>query len=433
LILPLLGIGVGYAFAGGIFGDSGLLWGGLGGLIAVAVLWWAGICRIPVLSGLLVAASVAGLGLFDWSLGRRSGPIDLAFSLEAALGWAVVGIAFGIIVRQARPGILGRSTLVISASGWALGGVTALMFGTGIGYIDELRTAAIEAGEIEALGTSFFVWVGLLAAVIGASVGLSLYVGTPLLIAGTASATFTVFALGKIDFSFAELITRLGNLGEIATDLWPPVWTWPRTVGGEPANQLIEPMIETLQIAIIGATLGCILALPLAFVASRPTTYNTPTFWGARAFMNVIRTIPDLFWAALFAAGVGFGAFAGALAMIMFSLAIMAKLLSETIDSVDPGPLEAARAAGSRHSQMVQYSAMPQVLPNYVAYAFYIFELNIRASVVIGIVGGGGIGRLLDEQRSFFQWDRVMAIVIIIFVAVILIESVSVWARRKIV
>lgn len=119
--------------------------------------------------------------------------------------------------------------------------------------------------------------------------------------------------------------------------------------------------------------------------------------------------------------------------MIMFSLGIMAKLLSETVDSIDPGPLEASRAAGARHSQVVQYSAMPQVLPNYVAYALYIFELNIRASVVIGIVGAGGIGRLLDEQRVFFQWDRVMAIVVVIWVSVLLIEIVSVTMRRRLV
>ncbi|NND01718.1 MAG: ABC transporter permease subunit, partial [Acidimicrobiia bacterium] len=140
------------------------------------------------------------------------------------------------------------------------------------------------------------------------------------------------------------------------------------------------------------------------------------------------------FWGILFATAVGFGSpFAGALAMIMFSLSIMAKLLSETVDAIDLGPLEAAKSSGSRHWQMVQYAAYPQVAPNYVAYALYIFELNIRASVVLGIVGAGGIGRLLDERRNFFQWDQVMAIVMVIFVAVILIEIFSIWVRKKIV
>ena len=176
------------------------------------------------------------------------------------------------------------------------------------------------------------------------------------------------------------------------------------------------------------------MAVPIAFSASRPTAPNYATYWFAKSFMNVVRTIPDLFWGILFATAVGFGSpFAGALAMVMFSMSIMAKLLSETVDSIDLGPLEAAKSAGSRHWQMVQYSAYPQVAPNYVAYALYIFELNIRASVVIGIVGAGGIGRLLDERRNFFQWDQVMAIVMVIFVAVIVIEVFSIWVRKKIV
>ena len=118
--------------------------------------------------------------------------------------------------------------------------------------------------------------------------------------------------------------------------------------------------------------------------------------------------------------------------MIMFSLAIMAKLLSETVDAIDPGPLEAARAAGATHWQVISKAAFPQVLPNFIAYGLYVFELNIRASVVIGFVGAGGIGRLLDERRQFFQWDQVMAIVMVIFAAVLIIEAISIYARRRI-
>ena len=152
-----------------------------------------------------------------------------------------------------------------------------------------------------------------------------------------------------------------------------------------------------------------------------------------KGFMNLIRTIPDLFWALLFATSVGVGPFAGALALIIFSLAIMAKLLSETVDAVDPRPLEAAMATGSSHFPAVRSSVLPQVLPNYVAYALYIFEINIRASVVLGLVGAGGIGRILETQRSFFRFDRVLAIVIVIFVIVFIIEQVSVALRRRLV
>jgi phosphonate transport system permease protein len=149
--------------------------------------------------------------------------------------------------------------------------------------------------------------------------------------------------------------------------------------------------------------------------------------------MNVIRTIPDLFWAMIFATSVGIGPFAGTLALIFFSMAIMGKLLSETIDAVDPRPIEAARATGSHHWPAMRTSVWPQVLPNYVAYALYIFEINIRASVVLGIVGAGGIGRVLEAQRAFFRFDRVLAIVMVIFVIVFLIEQVSVALRRRLV
>jgi phosphonate transport system permease protein len=119
--------------------------------------------------------------------------------------------------------------------------------------------------------------------------------------------------------------------------------------------------------------------------------------------------------------------------MIMFSIAIMGKLLSETVDAINLGPLEAAKAAGATHNQIIMRAAVPQVAPNIVAYGLYVFELNIRASVVIGFVGAGGIGRLLDERRQFFQWDQVMAIVLVIFASVLLIEAVSIYVRRKLV
>jgi phosphonate transport system permease protein len=193
-------------------------------------------------------------------------------------------------------------------------------------------------------------------------------------------------------------------------------------------------LLETFQIAIVGATVGCAVAIPLSFYASRPTSPNSYVYWVSKSFLNLVRTIPDLFWAVLFATAVGFGRpFAGALAMLMFSIAIMGKLLSETVDAINLGPLEAARAAGATHGQTIMKAAVPQVAPNIVAYGLYVFELNIRASVVIGFVGAGGIGRLLDERRQFFQWDQVMAIVLVIFGTVLVIEAISIYIRRKIV
>jgi len=248
---------------------------------------------------------------------------------------------------------------------------------------------------------------------------------TPYLIA-VAVIGFTIFAGQQIDFSIARLGSNLDNAREFLAKFWPPDWEWAR-------EEVPGPLIETFQIAILAAIIGCLVGLPIAFWASRLTTPNRWFYYIDKWFLNIVRTIPDIFWAMLFVVAVGFGAFAGTLALIMFSLSIMGKLLSETIDSADPGPLEAAKSSGARHTPAVRSAVMPQVLPNYVAYGLYIFELDIRASTVLGIVGAGGIGRLLEAQRAFFRFDRIMAVVVIIFIVVFAIEQVSVYVRRRLV
>jgi phosphonate transport system permease protein len=135
----------------------------------------------------------------------------------------------------------------------------------------------------------------------------------------------------------------------------------------------------------------------------------------------------------LLVTAIGIGAFAGSWALSVFSLAVMVKLFSETIDSADPGPLEAARAAGGRHTPVVRTGVLPTVLPAYVAYALYVFELNIRASVVLGLVGAGGIGRVLEAQRQFFKFDRILGILVLIFVVVWIVDQISVALRKRLV
>ena len=207
--------------------------------------------------------------------------------------------------------------------------------------------------------------------------------------------------------------------------MFDPSWQW----AFENAS---EALVETIQIAILASILGCYIALPLSFYASRATNQTTLTYYFYKSFLNFIRTIPDLFWAMLFTVAVGLGPFAGVLALVMFSMAIMGKLLSETIDSIDLGPMEAAKASGAKHTQAVFTSALPQILPNFTAYFLYIFELCIRASVILGLVGAGGVGRIIETQRIFLRFDRITPIIVLILGAVIAIEQFSVWLRRKI-
>lgn len=243
-----------------------------------------------------------------------------------------------------------------------------------------------------------------------------------------AAVVITGISLSKelgIGLDLGELIADIGRGKDIIAELLTPNWAYlPSTVG---------PMIETFQMAVLASIIGCGVALPVSFLASRPTTTGRIGFVITRAVLSVVRAIPDILYALIFVAAVGIGPLPGILALVLFNLGVVAKLLSETVDGIDPGPIEAANAAGGTKLQTVRSAVVPQILPNYVAYSLYTFELNIRASTVLGIVGAGGIGRTLLAQYKLFEWSNVSVIIVELFVFVLVIELVSIWLRRRLV
>ncbi len=247
-------------------------------------------------------------------------------------------------------------------------------------------------------------------------------VGILAFVAITWASLSEEFGIGLDLGDLIEDITRgAGILGELLRPNWEFL---PRT---------FEPMLETFQIAVVASAIGCAIAMPIAFLVSRVTAPNVVALALGRSFLSVVRAIPDILYALVFVAAVGIGPLAGIVALILFNLGVVAKLLSETADAVDVGPIEAARAGGANRSQTVRWAVLPQVLPNYVAYSLYTFELNIRASAVIGVVGAGGIGNLLFTQYRFFNWSNVSVIVVELFVLVMLIELLSISLRRRLV
>jgi phosphonate transport system permease protein len=251
---------------------------------------------------------------------------------------------------------------------------------------------------------------------------LSLPIGLVAFLAITWAALSKEVGIG---LNVGDLIEDAGRGLKIWAEFLEPDWGFvPQTLG---------PMLETFQMAVIAAVVGCAVALPVAFLASRVTSPNLPTYLGDRGILSIVRAIPDLLYALIFVAAVGIGPLAGMLALFFFNVGVVAKLLSETVDGVDPGPMEATRAAGGNRLQTTRWAVVPQVLPNYVAYSLYTFELNIRASTVIGIVGAGGIGTLLAAQRAFFAYDRLAVIIVELFVFVFVIELFSIWLRRRLV
>lgn len=428
LLGPLAVVVAGFVIGAGLAGIlSGVLWGLIAGVSVVFGLRVAGVETSAFEKAVLIAGLAVSTFLTRQVLATMPPAVTPGLAVTLGAVWLVSGAAVALVIQRHQ-----RVTMGINAAAiWATAGVLVAPMAVTFGFLDP---------GAESLGVTTHVVVSAIIGILGGSATLSGVTGVRAIGIGAVLVAITWFAAAQVGFTIPGLIDNIANIVNVP-NFWPPdfgwavgggEWWWlPSWEFGAPTRP--SPLLETFRIAIIASLIGCAVALPVAFMASKVTAPNRLTYLLDKAFMNLIRTVPDLFWAMLFVAAVSVGPLAGVLALIFFSLAIMSKLLSETIDSVDPGPLEAARATGGSHFPAVRVSVLPQVLPNYVAYALYIFEINIRASVVLGLVGAGGIGRVLEAQRSFFRFDRVLAVVILIFVIVFVIEQVSVALRRRLV
>ena len=437
ILLPALAVTLVGFTLGGVLGDVlwGALWGVIGGAAAIGALIIAKEEVHHVDMGLLMVGAVTSTVLTNVVIPDTPESLSANLSLRLAAAWLPMGAAAAAVLWRKRPSPAKALTVVL---GWMGAGLLALPSAAAWEVFKPLESVI---GDPDPFGTGTYAFIGLTVGILGASFLLSGMTGLNALATVTTIGFISVYAGAQVGFTVPGLVRNFTNMSAIGRQMWPPDFAWAIGTGDwwwvpswDFGSELqANPLMETFRIAIIACLIGVTLAIPLALRASKITAIRGSDYWLNKGIMNVIRTVPDLFWAMIFATSVGIGPFAGTLALIFFSMAIMAKLLSETVDAVDPRPIEAARATGSHHWPAIRTGVWPQVLPNYVAYALYIFEINIRASVVLGIVGAGGIGRVLEAQRSFFRFDRVLAIVLMIFVIVFLIEQVSVALRRRLV
>ncbi|HFK1765831.1 phosphate ABC transporter permease [Bacillus wiedmannii] len=227
----------------------------------------------------------------------------------------------------------------------------------------------------------------------------------------------------QVDASFSKLVVGFPNMIDLLKEMVPPDWSYFQVI--------TTAMLDTIRMAIIGTTLGAILAIPLALFAASNVFTSTFLYGPARLILNFIRTIPDLLLAAIFVAIFGIGPLPGILALTFFSIGLVAKLLYESIESIDPGPLEAMTAVGANKVQWIVYGVMPQVKAHFVSYVLYTFEVNVRAAAVLGLVGAGGIGLYYDRTLGFLQYQQTASIIIYTLVVVLLIDYVSTLLREK--
>jgi phosphonate transport system permease protein len=197
--------------------------------------------------------------------------------------------------------------------------------------------------------------------------------------------------------------------------------------------QTLDALGQTVQMAVIGTAVGVALSLPLSFLASRATNPDAVSYRVTRFVMNVVRAVPDLLYASIFVTAIGTGALSGIVALVLFNLGIMVKLISEALDGIDRGGQEAALAAGSGWFGANRVAVLPEVSPAFLSQTIYVLELNIRASTVIGLVGAGGLGMLIDKVRTFYQYHYLALIIFEILVLVLALELLSSFVRGRIV
>ena len=201
--------------------------------------------------------------------------------------------------------------------------------------------------------------------------------------------------------------------------------TLPQTVVGA--------TLETVQMALAGTFLALLAAFPMGFLAARNTAPHASVYYLVRAALNFIRTIPDLVLGLLFVAAVGLGAFAGTLALAIHTATVLGKLLSESVENIDEGVVEAIRATGAGYLQVLSFAVLPQILPDLISFTLYRLETNIRAASVLGLIGAGGIGYLMNTSFRIFQYQDAAAIVLVLIALVMLVDHLSSRLRSLVV
>ena len=236
-------------------------------------------------------------------------------------------------------------------------------------------------------------------------------------------AVVIYFSVKMTGFNFDIIVKRGYQLGAIFKKIFQPKWSY--------WKDIVEPLIETVKMSIMGSALGSVIALPFAVFASANINKNRVIVSLLRIILNIVRTLPTLVIASICALIFRLGSFAGTVAITLFTFGIVAKMLYESIETIDMGPFEAMESLGANRIRAFWAACMPQILPTYLSDCLYSFEMNIRAASILGYVGAGGLGILIQDRVGLRDYYSLGTLLIMLFVVVLLIENLSQYLRRK--
>ncbi len=200
---------------------------------------------------------------------------------------------------------------------------------------------------------------------------------------------------------------------------------------------VLEKIGETVALAFMATVLGMIFALPVSFLAARNLMWGTPVtrgvYYVVRTILNVVRSIETLMWAIVFAVWVGLGPFGGMLALMLHTIAALGKLYSEAIESIDPGPIEALRSTGANMYQVVVYAVLPQIVPTFLSFTLYRWDINVRMSTVIGLISDAGLGFLVIQWVRLNRLHSMATAILAIVLVVAILDYTSAWLRKRVI
>ena len=240
-----------------------------------------------------------------------------------------------------------------------------------------------------------------------------------------------VYCWNITEISIRSLLDPGKNFGQLildflSIDLTPAV-----------VQVVVQQMLVTIFQAMLATTLGAFLALPVSFLAAKNLTGSNQLlgwlYYLARGLLNVLRSIEALLYVVIFVFWVGIGPFAGMLALSITSFALIGKLFSEAIENIDAGPIEAVTATGANRLQMIVYAVLPQIVPPFISYLIYQWDINVRMATIIGFAGGGGIGLTLTTFFGSLQYHKAGTVVAVIVIVVALMDFASAKLRRSLV
>lgn len=234
---------------------------------------------------------------------------------------------------------------------------------------------------------------------------------------------FTYISFEVTGFKFSVLFKRGGQFFVILRQMVPPNWKY--------LSYIWTPLFDTIKMSLFGSALGAIVSIPVAILASSNIIPNKLVTSATKLFLSVIRTLPTLVTALIATYVFGLGTMAGTIAIFLFSLSYVGKLLYEQIENVDMGSFEAMESMGFNKFYAFKYAVFPVVLPSYLSTALFNFEGNVRYAAILGYVGAGGIGLILNEKLGWRDYGSVGMILLALFVTVFIIESISEYFRKK--